>query len=52
MIECRALRGKKLWTYKTGATAKDVYNWWMEYDILPGQLSFEDLEREYEESDY
>lgn len=25
-------------------TAQDLYNWWMEYDVLPGQLSFDDME--------
>ena len=28
-------------------TAMDVFNWWMEYDVLPGQIEFDDLE-EYE----
>lgn len=30
----------------TDATATDVFNWWMEYDVLPGQYEFwdEDLE--------
>ena len=28
-------------------TATDVYNWWMEYDVLPGQYNmFEDVEEE------
>ena len=22
---------------------EDVFNWWMEYDVLPGQFSFDDL---------
>ena len=31
-------------------TAKDVFNWWMEYDILPGQMNwFEDFEEAEEE---
>ena len=29
-------------------SSMDVFNWWMEYDILPGQISFDD----YEEDDY
>lgn len=29
-------------------TAQDVFNWWMEYDILPGQTSFFDEEGEDE----
>ena len=24
-------------------SAEDVYNWWMEYDILPGQMEMEDF---------
>ena len=29
------------------ATARDVFNWWMEYDVLPGQIDwFEDFEEE------
>lgn len=32
------------------ATAMDVFNWWMEYDILPGQMNwFEDFEEAEEE---
>lgn len=32
------------------ATAEDVFNWWMEYDILPGQYNlFEDYEDEEDE---
>ena len=27
-------------------TAKDVFNWWMEYDILPGQEMFEEFEED------
>ena len=23
--------------------ANDVFNWWMEYDILPGQIDMEDF---------
>lgn len=28
------------------ATPQDVFNWWMEYDVLPGQLTFDDYEEE------
>lgn len=32
------------------ATATDVFNWWMEYDVLPGQMNwFEDFEEAEEE---
>ena len=30
-------------------TAMDVFNWWMEYDILAGQISFDDLDTEVDE---
>ena len=39
--------------WRTGGTdyldadGRDVFNWWMEYDILPGQINwFEDFEEE------
>lgn len=35
-------RGKES-TWKTGL---DVFNWWMEFDVLPGQMNFEDIEDE------
>ena len=28
------------------ATPEDVFNWWMGYDVLPGQLTFDDLEED------
>lgn len=28
------------------AKSIDVFNWWMEFDILPNQISFDDLEEE------
>lgn len=37
----RAARGK----YISWETPMDVFNWWMEYDVLPGQVDlFEDME--------
>lgn len=45
MLEERKRRGKMEGSWKMGTTGKDVFNWWMEYDILPGQISwFEDFE--------
>lgn len=40
MIQERKRRGKKcgLWS-----CADDVFNWWMEHDILPGQMAMEDF---------
>lgn len=34
LLEERAAKGK----YINWETPQDVYNWWMEYDILPGQI--------------
>lgn len=47
MLEERARRGKLQGSWRMGTTAKDVFNWWMEYDVLPGQINlFEDYEEE------
>lgn len=42
MIEARILKGKVDGNWRIGTTGKDVFNWWMEYDIIPGQIDFED----------
>lgn len=40
LLEERAARGM----YVSWQTPEDVYNWWMEYDILPGQMDwFEEM---------
>lgn len=39
MLEERKRRGKETSTW---ATAEDVFNRWMDYDVLPGQISTED----------
>lgn len=41
MLEERKRRGKEASTW---ATAEDVFNRWMEYDVLPGQTSMEDFQ--------
>jgi len=51
MLKYRAMRGRMQGTWRIGTTPQDVYNWWMEYDVLPGQISFEELAAEYEEYD-
>ena len=49
MLQARKERGRP---FRAGgmeikdATATDVFNWWMEYDVLPGQMSFDDMEEE------
>ena len=42
-------RGKKEGSWRIGATGRDVYNWWMEYDILPGQMDIDDFLEEEDE---
>lgn len=43
MLTERQRRGKLDGSWRMGTTAQDVMNWWMEYDILPGQMDlFED----------
>ena len=46
MLEARERAG--LHRYETfGKNGVDVFNWWMEYDLLPGQINlFEDAEEE------
>ena len=46
MLTERKKRGKLDATLRMGGTPQDVFNWWMEYDILPGQLTFDDYEEE------
>lgn len=43
MLKERVQRGKMEGSWRTGTTAQDVFNWWMEYDILPGQMEMEDF---------
>lgn len=47
MIDARTHAGKDGWVRKAGTTAIDVFNWWMEYDVLPGQIDI--LAEDYEE---
>ena len=43
MLEERKRRGKESSRETTDwATAVDAFRWWMEYDVLPGQISTED----------
>ena len=47
MLTERQRRGKLDGSWRMGTTAQDVFNWWMEYDILPGQIDlFEESEDE------
>jgi phosphoadenosine phosphosulfate reductase len=44
MLIEREKKGKLDATLRMGATPTDVFNWWMEYDVLPGQMTFDDYE--------
>lgn len=43
MLEERKRRGKLDGSWRMGTTAEDVFRWWMEYDVLPGQTSIEEF---------
>lgn len=49
MLEERKRRGKLEGSWRMGATGRDVFNWWMEYDILPGQMDIFDFLEEEDE---
>ena len=42
MLKERTARGKQTYGWQN---AMDVYNWWMEYDVMPGQMDI--LEEDY-----
>jgi hypothetical protein len=43
LLDERAAKGKDT----SWQTPEDVFNWWMEYDVLPGQMDiFDFLEEE------
>lgn len=44
MLKARENAGLK--QYDFGNTGKEVFNWWMEYDVLPGQIDLLDEEEE------
>lgn len=44
MLDARRIKGLATdWQ-----TPEDVFNWWMDYGVLPGQYSFDDLEELYD----
>ena len=48
MLKIREERGK-MQDWRMGKTGMDVFNWWMEYDIIPGQMDIFDFIEEEEE---
>lgn len=49
MIEERIRRGNKEGTRRIWTTGKDVFNWWMGYDTIPGQMDIFDFIEEEDE---
>lgn len=45
MLELREERGRKT----SWLNGQDVFNWWLDYDVLPGQMNFDELVEEQEE---
>ena len=43
MLDERRARGKLDGNWMKGGTGQDVFRWWMEEDVLPGQMSMEDF---------
>ena len=50
MMAERLRRGKVDGSWRAGTTGRDIFNWWMKYDILPGQMEVFDFIGE--EDDY
>lgn len=44
MLQERVRRGKLDGTWRMGTTAEDVFNWWLEYKVIPGQINMFDEE--------
>ena len=46
MIEERQTRGKINATWRMGTSAMDVYHWWMEDGVIPGQEMLEEFQED------
>ena len=40
MVQERIRRGKMQGTWRAGTTGRDIYHWWMEDSVYPGQMDF------------
>jgi phosphoadenosine phosphosulfate reductase len=49
MLQERKRRGKMQGTWNMGTTGEDVYHWWMEDGVLPGQVTFGEID--YDQDD-
>lgn len=43
MLEERYRRGGMIGSWRPGVTGADVFHWWMEDGVLPGQVSFDEV---------
>lgn len=43
MLNERIRKNKMQGTWRIGTTGRDVYHWWMEDGVYPGQIEFEDI---------
>ncbi len=50
MLKERERRGKMQGSWNMGTTGEDVFHWWMEDGVLPGQIDMEDLFRAADDS--
>lgn len=50
MLKERERRGKMRGSWNVGTTGEDVFHWWMEDGVLPGQTEMEDLLDESEDT--
>ena len=48
MMDERIRRNRIQGTWRIGTTGRDIYHWWMEDGVLPGQLAFEDFNENLE----
>lgn len=46
MLDERKRRGKMQGSWRMGTTGLDVFNWWMENGVLPGQITWDDVPEE------
>lgn len=51
MLEERKRRGKTDGPWSAETTGRDVFHWWMEDGVLPGQIEFDDLFDENDEEE-
>ena len=45
MIQERTRRGKTSGEWRCGKTGQEIFQWWMEENVLPGQMSIEDYQK-------